>query len=930
MDSTPPPARLFVTRALPWILCAAALVLFVSAMSHWVTVVGLVSTVSAAGWDWTLPVGRPLVYLVGLVLKAVAGPRFPMAANVLTAVLASVTVWILARCVALLPHDRTQSQRVRERSEIGLLTISLAWIPPLLAVLGFACALTVAQHATSFTGEMIDLVVFAYCVLCLLEYRLDRSEGRLARLAFVYGVGMANNWAMVGYLPMFMVALGWILGFESFRVRLFLRLFAFGAAGLLLFLLVVPVAAQFYHRFDESVWAFLLGELEGIKGSMLATPRGKVALFAVIMLLPLALVGVRWTAFADKTLESISTQFVFHLAQIAWLFGCLAVVLDSNFSPRHIVIYPALLTFYFCAALSIGYFAGYYLLVASRTPKEMPRGEIPFLGVVSKLVSVFVVAACVGLPVYFVKKNFPIVQAENRGALYNLSEAIYQALPSQPSLLLVDDSFSYNMLLARAKSQPAGVDHLVLNTALAPSQRYREYLAREHAQVWPGLSKLAAATQNVAGIWLSTAAELSKSGRAFFGNQTYGFFNEHLDFVPSSGAFTAKLPTRLVPAPISQAEGDQVVAFWKRLAPELELVSLGLQRGATNLSLIAQSWSRMQDVAGVDLQRAGRLAEARELFEASLRICPLNASAKVNLRMNDVLAKKTKIPADIDKPLENQPGVLDRYGPVDEPSFLYYYGRSLLRPQETLVRRAAIAFSRSADLGLDSRLPGIGYAEACLVLGLTSDATNSLDTLRRQTAMSGWPVVEQGEWFRVRALADAQMNDVAGAEASLLAARKVDPKNDQVHDALSYLYLAMGKPDEATAALDQWEKELPTSPGSSARRALVLMYQKRFTQALPALNKVLKLSADDEMARLNRAICNLMLTNLSEAKADYKLLLRKRETFQTQFGLAEIARRESNRKDELEHLERYLTIAPKTTQEFTNAVARVAELRGGR
>ena len=929
MDSTPQPARLFVTRALPWILGAAALVLYLVTLSRWLTVASLVPTVSAAGWDWTLPVGRPLIYLLGLVLTGVAGAQFPLAANVLSAVLASSVVWMLARCVALLPHDRTQSQRVREPSEIALLTIRLAWVPPLIAALVFSCALTVSQHATAFTGEMIDLAVFAYCVLCLLEYRLDRSESRLARLAFVYGVGLANNWAMVGYLPIFIAALGWIMGLEFFRARLFLRLFVYGLGGLSLVLLV-PAVAHFYHRYDEGFWSFLKGELDGMRVSILSTPRGKVALFSVIMLLPLAHIGIRWTAFADKTLESVATQFVFHLAQLGWLVGCVAVMLDLKFSPRTIVIYPALLTFYFCAALVVGYLAGYYLLVGSRTPKEIPRGEIPFLGLYAKLISTATVLGCVALPLYFATKTLPLLRAENRGALRNLADSIYMALPAQPSLLLVDDQFNYNVLLARTKSQAGGLDHVVLNTALAPSLKYREFLAREHAQTWPQLSKIASATQNVAGLWMVAAGELANTGRTFFGNPTHGFFNEHLDFSPWAGAYRAAPPQQLVPAPISKSDGDQIVAFWKRTAPELDAITRDLQLGATNLGFIALAWSRMEDAAGVELQRAGRLAEARELFEGSLRIVPLNVAAKVNLRMNQVLAAKEAIPADIDKPLENQPGVMDRYGPVDEPSFLYYYGRSLLRPQETLVRRAAIAFSRASELAPETRFARLGFAESCLVLGLTADATNTLESLRRQAPLSGWPAVEQGEWFRVRALVDAQLNDIAGTEASLLAARKADPKNDQVHDALSYLYLATGKPDEATAALDRWEKDVPNSPGSSSRRALVWMYQANYTKALPALNKVLKLSADDDMARMNRAICNLMLTNLSEAKADYKLLIRKHETYQGRFGLAEIARREANRKDELEHLARYLEIAPKTTKEYTNAVARVAELRSGR
>ena len=48
---------------------------------------------------------------------------------------------------------------------------------------------------------MFDLLLFAFVIWSLLEYRLDEREGRLYLAAFVYGAGMAENWAMVGFLP---------------------------------------------------------------------------------------------------------------------------------------------------------------------------------------------------------------------------------------------------------------------------------------------------------------------------------------------------------------------------------------------------------------------------------------------------------------------------------------------------------------------------------------------------------------------------------------------------------------------------------------------------------------------------------------------------------------------------------------------------------
>ena len=73
----------------------------------------------------------------------------------------------------------------------------------MLAVVVCGLQLTFWEHATNFTGEMFDLLLFAFVIWSLLEYRLDEREGRLYLAALVYGAGMAENWAMVGFFPVF-------------------------------------------------------------------------------------------------------------------------------------------------------------------------------------------------------------------------------------------------------------------------------------------------------------------------------------------------------------------------------------------------------------------------------------------------------------------------------------------------------------------------------------------------------------------------------------------------------------------------------------------------------------------------------------------------------------------------------------------------------
>ena len=50
---------------------------------------------------------------------------------------------------------------------------------------------------------MLDILLFAYIVRCLLEYRIDGRESQLFRAAVIYGAAMSNNWLMGGFLPVF-------------------------------------------------------------------------------------------------------------------------------------------------------------------------------------------------------------------------------------------------------------------------------------------------------------------------------------------------------------------------------------------------------------------------------------------------------------------------------------------------------------------------------------------------------------------------------------------------------------------------------------------------------------------------------------------------------------------------------------------------------
>src|SRR5215471_7007191 len=234
----------FVRNVLPWIVAAAALGLYLVTLNRWLSLGSLLEVARISGWTWQPALSEPLYHLLTYPLHWLPLKAIPIALNLFSMVCAILTLALLARSVALLPHDRTHEQRLREKSDFFLLSIRAAWLPPVLAVMICGLQLTFWEHATTASGEMLNLLVFAYVIRCLLEFRIDPRDAWLSRAALVYGLGMTNNWAMIGFFPLFLTALIWIRGLNFFNLRFLGRMFLCGLAGLLLYLLLPMVQSH--------------------------------------------------------------------------------------------------------------------------------------------------------------------------------------------------------------------------------------------------------------------------------------------------------------------------------------------------------------------------------------------------------------------------------------------------------------------------------------------------------------------------------------------------------------------------------------------------------------------------------------------------------------------------------------------------------------
>ena len=389
--------RKFVQGGLPWVVAAAALAVYLATLNHWVTLNSLTLVTRVNGWTWQPMLSQPLLCLLTFPFRWLPAAWVPVALNVFTAVCASLTLATLARSVALLPHDRLEQQRLLVQNEHALLSVPDAWVPVALAAVALGLQLTFWEHAIAASGEMLDLLVFAYIIRCLLEHRIDQRQSWLDRAALLFGLAMANNWAMVAFLPLFLVALlrtkrfsffnlrtirridrsGWESAKPALKtdLRFLRRMVLLGLAGMSLFL-VLPLLQMFPPDSTLSFWEALRAvgasywqALYSLARVFLRARRDLALLLAAASLLPVFLLSIRWGAFGggESHAKFDLASFITHVAHAFLLAICLWTVFDPPISPRQIARQTGLpwpfLPLYYLTALSIGYYSGFFLLL---------------------------------------------------------------------------------------------------------------------------------------------------------------------------------------------------------------------------------------------------------------------------------------------------------------------------------------------------------------------------------------------------------------------------------------------------------------------------------------------------------------------------------------------------------------------------------------
>jgi tetratricopeptide (TPR) repeat protein len=957
----------------PWLVALAALALYGLTLNHWVTLGSLPFASQITGWDWhpgpllwRPSFQPPLFFILTFPLRLLPEALRPIALNVFTALCAALTLAMLARSVRLFPHDRTREQRLREGGEHAHLSMRPAFLPIAFAALMLALELTFWENAVAATEEMLDLMVFAFLILCLLEFRASQSQRRLNLFALVYGLGMANNWALVGFFPCFLLALVWIKGLSFFNWRFMLRMTAWGLLGLLLYLMT-PLLGAAAH--DGGFWEILRLELGRQHYFLRMIPRGIALVIWAPVFLPLLFAAIKWPSFEGELSAGAHnlTRALFRVLHIVFLALGVLMFFDVKFSPNpHKMDLPGFLTFYYLSALSVGYFSGYVLLVSGTDVAYFwarAKGTLRLLNFTT--VALLWVAA-IAFPALLFYQNFPRIHALNSQAVAQFGEEMAKSLPAKTALVLGDDPTRLHLAAAACQRLGKAGQYVFIDTQ---SLGHREYI-RFLADRYPRLKKALVNPDTLPPVIgdpqiADLLAHLSLRQPVYYLHPSFGYYFERSYLMPRGlgGDLKPYLTNALqmpIPSPEEIARNQQ---FFSSLAKGA-LVSLpDLAKRSQEALRVAMYYSASLNYWGAELQKAGTqqphnpalLKDAGDQFAKALELNPDNLIARINLQFNASLRGLPPPPGQILNSsglaarVNNWSAWLNLFGPADEPDLDLQIGRRMAESGDFL--QAAHVFLRFLQLRPEDPNAELDLAKTFIDLGLQDAALDLARRLRSQL-----PSVPD-DLVRVEALAHTKKGEFDTAEKVLVEAHNKDPKNENFLGVMIEFYRVMGytalraangDPAREQPAINWFKRGLVTvdellqllnSPAHSTARSMDIpsallkkaemqMLVKNYDGAIATLTQVLLIDPENPLPLLNRAISELQANKLPAAKADYLAVekLSPDWSYVIYFGLAQVAQKQKDNPSEIRYCKLYLQSAPHNTSEYTNVTQQLHKL----
>jgi tetratricopeptide (TPR) repeat protein len=920
-----------------------------------------------AGWNWRPELSQPLYWLITLPFRLLPESSVAMGLNIFSALLASAALYQLVRSVTLLPHDRTQDQRNKEKSPYSLLSIPTAWLPPVLAVIVCGLQFTFWENATSASGEMLNLVIFSYLVRCLLEFRVDKRESWLLRFAVVCGAAIANDWVFIAFLPLFLASLFWLRGRDFFRIEFLVKMFLCGLLGLSVYLLL-PIVQASNPIFHVPFWTGLKSNLGAQKGMLLGAFhflkifKQDALVLCIISLFPILLISIRWSSYFGDTspLGIVLATTIFNVIHAVFLLICVWVAMDPPFSPRFSLMheqygFPFLTTAYL-SSLAVGYFAGYFLLVFRKT-KTGGRRQNDYPLFLNNLVTGFVWFLLLLAPIILLFRNLPQIRTANGKLMKEFASHLAGSLPQEGAIVLSDDPLRLMALQAFVASSGKTKNFALVETSPMKFPEYHRFLKKHYPSRWTeeNLNQRKRPYEDLELVYL--VANLGRSNELYYLHPSFGYYFEA--FYPEPRGLAYKLHmfsnNMVFPAKLSEQTIDYNENFWDKTAVDFlknlrdqidpqsdnktnliksvlkvaELRPVPLKDAVT----LAVFYSRALNYWGVEEQRANKLMEAGKHFELAAQLNSENVVARINLDCNRNLLAQKPAPVLVSRDISEEFGkyrgweqVLNVNGPFDEPNFCYELGKTLRRGQD--YRQSAVQFRRAAELDTNQLPARISLAELYVVANQPQAALALLKEIRAQPGLRAGLSTNRSEILAIETSAYLSLKDPRAAEAAANAILEKDPENPDLLNTAAIIYMNNAAFSNAVPVIERQLKLSPNNIELLINKAYAYIGMEAFDAAIETLTQALTIDPNNKLALLNRAIAYLRSGKLDNAKKDYEQLEKANSAdFRIPFGLGEIAFRQHDTNAAIQYYESYLRLNPPLPDEVQSIKQRLQELK---
>ncbi len=968
------PEKSFARSWLPWVVAVCALALYAVTLNHWVTAENTLLIGQIGNWDWQEVLSpvffnamHPPVYtLATWPLRWLPAASLPVALNLFSAVCATLTLMLLARSVALLPHDRTHDQREREKNEFGLLSIRSAWLPPVFAVLVCGLQLTFWENATAASSEMFDLLLFAYIVRCLLEFRIDGRDSWLMRCALVYGAAMTNNWAMISFFPCFAAVLVWLKGRAFFDSRWLVRIGLFGFCGLL-FYFVMPAIISASPDSPAGFWKILRTELAGQRAYVVNMPYKSLLPLALFSILPLAIIGIRWAAsFGDNTpMGSTIASLAFHVFHGAFFLVCIWVAFDPQFAPRR---FPAqfgiqlpFLKLYFLGALAVGYFAGYFLLIFGKIVNR--RGVQDSTPLLNLAATGIVWALLVLAPIGLFWKNLPQIQEARRSLIRDYGNLVVDSLPPGGAVVLTDDIRHLNFLKVALNERGLQEKYFVLNTGLLQLPQYYDYAKRKYRQNWDGFLPPGSKSVGSEPEAILFIQNLSRSQPVYYLEPSIGYYFEQFYKRPHGIIYElVPYPTNSIAAPPMPPEVVvQNDSFWanaeksalpavvgalnrpkipreKGFAREFMLKFRLIRETDKNAAPMGDFYSLAFNYWGVARQQDGLWDGSGKYFSRALELNPDNIAAQVNLKFGENFRAGNKDPVPFTKSLEEEFGryrtlqrVFNECGLFDEPNRCFEQSRIFATGH--LARQAAQQLERVHTLAPGNLGVQLALMQFYSVYNYPDRVLKVVSELQPQIASGSIDQTNAMQIGYIEAVAHFKLKETSEGSVALQRVLKMFPDDEGLLIAATQLYLGAGDHRNALGVLDRHLKVDPDNASALVNKGFIAIQLRDFPTAVASLDRAISMQGTNRnelyyRALFNRAVAHLQNGNLDSAQKDYETL---QKTFPTMwkvyYGLGEIAYAKKDFSAAIQNYQSYLSNSPPKNAENDLVIKRLAELK---